>query len=216
MRKTRILIPKYISNKDGLCMYKDNELVAVVYKKILGITPKTVNKTLAYEFGKCLAIFHKCVIKLPYNNRNALVDQVNSGIKTNLYAKNLPKGIIHGDLHLGNVMVESDKNLKITALLDFEEAHINLLIIDIAVTVMATCSKNNGTRVDIDLIRNTISGYQSIRKLEKFEKQNFKEAVNYVALCWIEWFKNNDYVKYAKRHLKRLNNFNKLNQGDYF
>jgi hypothetical protein len=81
---------------------------------------------------------------------------------------------------------------------------------------MATCSKNNGTRVDIDLIRNTISGYQSIRKLEKFEKQNFKEAVNYVALCWIEWFKNNDYVKYAKRHLKRLNNFNKLNQGDYF
>ena len=42
-----------------------------------------------------------------------------------MFESDIPSGIIHGDFHIGNLLVTSRTSAKIAAMLDFEEAEEN-------------------------------------------------------------------------------------------
>jgi homoserine kinase type II len=82
----------------------------------------------------------------------------------------VPTGIIHGDLFRDNVLFmerEGDHHAHIAALLDFESASTGRFVYDIAVCILAWCV---GDRLDCELARAMIEGYQSERSLTNPER----------------------------------------------
>lgn len=206
LKKVGVDSPNYLQSKTGEYVYEYNNVKAVVSKRIIGDTPFNVNAKLAFEFGEKLAKFHKYVIELPIMNVGGLMNPNISSVDSDIFTKSLPKGIIHGDFHLGNALVDLENKDTIVAILDFEDAGENIFVVDLAVTIMGICSKDENS-VDISLINKTISGYQSVRLLNDFEKKCLNDAILYSAKTWIKWFMDNGYEKYAKRHQSKLDSF---------
>jgi len=209
LNRVNIKSPKYILSNTENYIYSNGKINAVVSKKLDGENPKVISDELAYSYGYTLALFHTNVRSLPFNNSLGLINPQISKIKTEIFDKHLPTGIIHGDFHSGNALVDSKEPNKISAMLDFEESGENLFLVDLALTVMGVCSKDNDS-VDKVLIESTIRGYQCIRKLTHLEIECFNDAINYVANAWINWFEENGYEKYSTRHHNKLNIFNEV------
>jgi len=202
--RQNVTTPNYLPSPNGTYIYKNEGVQAVISKKITGIVPNQMNLKLAFEFGQKLSIFHKAVTKLPHPNPKNLMNPEISGVHSVIFSHDLPKGIIHGDFHLGNALVNSDQDTVI-AILDFEEAAENLFLVDLAVTIMAICSSTEDYALNQGLIRETIRGYQSCRILGKAERELLSEALKYAAKTWIKWFEDNNFERYAQKHRARLN-----------
>lgn len=210
LKQAGIVSPQYLRSKDRRYIFASNNVNVVVSEKIDGVIPRKVHTKLAYDFGQKLATFHKFVVSLPHPNPKGLANPEVSGIKSPIFAQSLPQGMIHGDFHLGNVLVDPFDQDKIVAVLDFEEAGENIFIVDVAITVMAVCSSTNENAVESHLVQSTIKGYESVRKLSTNERTSFVDAIRYSAETWIKWFRENNHEKYAEKYRKRLNNFMQL------
>ena len=81
-------------------------------------------------------------------------------------AKELPAGLVHGDLFRDNVLWSDDAT--VAALLDFESAFRGPLVYDLAVLLLSWCY---GDAFDGDLARAMVRGYESVRPLEAAEKR---------------------------------------------
>jgi homoserine kinase type II len=79
----------------------------------------------------------------------------------------LPAGLIHGDLFRDNALFE---NNALTGVIDFYHACHDYLIQDLAIAINDWCVADS-VRIDPALQAAMISGYESIRKLEKAEKK---------------------------------------------
>jgi homoserine kinase type II len=80
-------------------------------------------------------------------------------------AAGLPRGLTHGDLFRDNVLWNGGN---IAALLDFESASNDVLVYDLAVTILAWCY---GSRFEPDLVAAMIAGYESVRVLDVRERE---------------------------------------------
>ena len=211
----------YCQTTDGKFIFEEG-LLAVVSPKIEGVHPEVVDKEVSFAIGKVLAQFHKAVTTIP-NPRNSwlnlqTVARVNSqenheftqtarkfieeGKK--VYEKDLPKGIIHGDLHEENLLVNKDNPGEITAIFDFEEAEENLFIIDIARTMLAVCTRDSGRKLDKSLIEAFAKGYSSERELTQEEQKSLNDAIKYAAGACILWYMNNGFPQSAQNAITRI------------
>lgn len=211
----------YCQTTDGKFIF-DEGIVAVVSPKIEGIHPEIIDENVSFAIGKVLAQFHQAVIALP-NPRNSwlnpqIVARINSqedhlftqtarkfieeGKK--VYERELPKGIVHGDLHEENLLVNKDNPSEIMAIFDFEEAEENLFIIDVARTILATCTTDSGRKLDKSLIGAFIKGYSSQRALTPEEEKSFDEAIKYAAGACILWYMNNGFPQSAQNAISRI------------
>jgi Ser/Thr protein kinase RdoA (MazF antagonist) len=204
----------YLPNKVGQYIFKNNEFKSVVSRKINGETPKNSNLQLAKQLGEKLAQFHIHVRSIPFENNKALLNQRNSNVITDLYSKNLPSGIIHGDFHMENVLIDS-KNQKILAVMDYEGAHKNIYLVDLGVLLM-DAGVNSNNILSQNLLKEVIRGYEIYRELETNEKKFLLDAMIYAAKTWIKWFKANGYDKYAAKHQHRLNSLDKTSIDQLF
>jgi homoserine kinase type II len=84
---------------------------------------------------------------------------------------NMPKGLIHADLHTENLLVN---NSKIVAILDFEDSHIGSFVYDLGICILDTCWKRDG--FSQNRINTLIRGYESIRKLTEEEKKHLIDS----------------------------------------
>ncbi len=89
----------------------------------------------------------------------------------------LPKGIIHGDLFLDNVMFRGEK---VVGVLDFEAASRGKYIFDLATAVNALCF--DGDRYDLKRFEALIGGYESLRTLSLAEWDAFPNELRFSAL----------------------------------
>lgn len=121
-----------------------------------------------------------------------------------VYQQGLPKGIIHGDLHEKNLLVNKDNHSEITAIFDFEEAEENLFVVDIARTMLAVCTTDSGRKLDKVLIEALAKGYSSQRQLTKEEQENLPDAIKYAAGAYILWCMNNGFPENAQNAISRI------------
>jgi homoserine kinase type II len=208
LQRGNIHSPTYLQDKAGNYVYKDGDIKAVISPKIEGVTPRIANPLLAHDFGRVLASFHQYVTEIPHSNDKGLLNPEVSGVQSDIFSQPLPKGIVHGDFHLGNALVFPRNSDSIVAMLDFEEAGENLYVVDLALTVMSVCCSNENT-FEPALVEAAIRGYQSIRKLTWDEKSMFALAIEYAAQTWIKWFTAHGYQRYAQKHQDRLHSFKK-------
>ena len=216
LKRVGIHAPEYLQSADGSYVYKEGDIKAVISRKIDGVPPRKASPPLAYTLGQTLATFHFAVTNLPNPQHTGLLHPSVSGVQSEIFAQSFPRGIIHGDFHLGNALVSPHNPDQLIAILDFEEAHDNQYLADLAVMLMAVCASLDGEALDLRLTQAAISGYQSVRALTDQEKLVLPAAVQYAAHTWIKWFLAHGYTRYATQQHTRLNSFMQLDTAQIY
>jgi len=208
--------PHYLRNRDGDYLYRGHDnLNAVISEKLDGVSPRQMSADLVSGIGRHLALFHTSVVACPNPNQagslmNPGMSGDNTGWARTLLDQPLPRGIIHGDLHSGNVLVDPRHRDRVIALLDFEEAGENLYLIDLAVTLMSVSSSTSREAIEPELMRAAKQGYETVRRLTDQEVVWLPWAIRYTSEAWITWFVANGFDEYARKHQRRYDGFREV------
>jgi len=96
-------------------------------------------------------------------------------------ARQLPSGVIHGDLFCDNILFEGDA---VAGLIDFYYAHSAPFVMDIAISLNAQAVLLGGQ--DRERMQAFIDGYQAVRKLSAAEQQALPDMLRLAALrFWV-------------------------------
>ena len=172
--------------------------IGAIYPFVEGVTPKPEKET-CYEIGKALGKLHslkkesfaKYEIRkhqtigfelpfisnfihsedCPYQFKEYFWDIFPKGINS-LIEESFEEGIMHGDLYYDNTLFK-DKTL--ITLLDFEQAGLGPLILDLGISISGT-SLTNG-KISPLLVDKFVEGYEKERHLSKIEKASLNSFI---------------------------------------
>lgn len=106
----------------------------------------------------------------------------------------LPKGIIHGDCFPDNTIFQGDR---LVAIIDFEEACVDHLLMEIAMTINGFCFVDN--QMDPVLMNAFLREYNTIRPLTKEELELLPYYIQWAAHGMISWHLRH-YLIYKKSY----------------
>jgi homoserine kinase type II len=215
LERAGILVPHLMKGRDGQFYCEAEGEIITCSKRIPGERPSQATQRIASQIGEALAIFQRTVVEVPgYSNfwlkkeaaykeiarfdKSELAERIAARIKAyeDIFDADLPKGFVHGDLHLGNLIVTKDGTL---AIFDFESTEKDILLLDLGITALSFY--NNDDAADAGLVRSLFEGYESIRKLSEKEKQNFKKAAMYLSGAGAAWVYNEGHPHFAENFL---------------
>ncbi len=203
-----------------------------------------------YEIGKNVAKFHITSKKIKLHRKNSMslkkwpkilnkIDNRSRIINPNLnylmkeallevknkWPKNLPSGIIHGDLFIDNIFFNKKK---FHGYIDFYFACNDFLMYEIAICINALCfdKKNRKFIFNKKKSKNLIKGYSKVRKLSQKEKKSLNILCKGAALRYL-LTRTYDYlntpesaiikIKDPKEYIQKLKVHNTLNNfKNYF
>ena len=203
-----------------------------------------------YEIGKNVAKFHIASKKIKLRRKNSMSLKIwpkilnkignrsriiNSNLNhlmkealleiKNKWPKNLPSGIIHGDLFIDNIFFNKNK---FHGYIDFYFACNDFLMYEIAICINALCfdKKNRKFIFNKKKSKNLIKGYSKIRKLSQKEKKSLNILCKGAALRYL-LTRTYDYlntpksaiikIKDPKEYIQKLKVHNTLNNfKNYF
>ena len=151
-------------------------LISLLHKEASDFDEKRENSMGFNQWNSILDICHKNKYH-EYNNILEIIKKELSYLK-NIWPKDIPQGIIHGDIFSDNVFF---KDNKISGLIDFYFSCNDFYAYDIALTVNAWC-------FDLDLKFNKnkfisiINGYQKLRNLQNLEIKNLSTLLRGAAI----------------------------------
>ena len=97
-------------------------------------------------------------------------------------SKDVPRGLIHGDVFASNVLFE---NGKLKAIIDFEVACNYYKVFDLGMAIIGLCAEKN--RIVLEKASALIRGYQQVRKLESTEQQSLQGYTEMAAVKVANW-----------------------------
>tara|TARA_B100000767_G_scaffold238055_1_gene232601 strand:- start:651 stop:1619 length:969 start_codon:yes stop_codon:yes gene_type:complete len=250
LNQKNIICPKPLKNIKGQYLSKIKGKSACIVSFVEGKDKTKLNNQNCFEIGKNIAKLHKATNKIKLYRRNSMsVTQLDSLLKSikiksskvlsgiipvlyrNLrgikkeWPKNLPNGIIHGDLFIDNIFFNKNS---FSGFIDFYFSGNDYLMYEIAICINSLCfdKKNNKFVVNHKKIRNLIDGYETIRIFSKKEKDSLNilcrgAALRYLLTRVYDYFNTPKNalikIKDPKEYLQKLtihNNFN--NYKNYY
>jgi len=250
LNQKNIMCPKPLKNIKGQYLSKIKGKSACIVSFVEGKDKTKLNNQNCFEIGKNIAKLHKASNKIKLYRRNSMsVTQLDSLLKSikiksskvlsgiipvlyrNLrgikkeWPKNLPNGIIHGDLFIDNIFFNKNS---FSGFIDFYFSGNDYLMYEIAICINSLCfdKKNNKFVVNHKKIRNLIDGYETIRIFSKKEKDSLNilcrgAALRYLLTRVYDYFNTPKNalikIKDPKEYLQKLtihNNFN--NYKNYY
>jgi len=242
--------PEPIINKNGNYITTISGKKAAVVSFLDGSSKKTLNPNDCYEVGIHTAKLHSITKNLSGKRRNKLsvdswrkiynkIKKDCSKIHPNLimvieknlaeieknWPKNIPSGIIHGDLFNDNIFFKSNK---LSGIIDYYFSCHDFYAFEIAICLNALCfeGKKENLSFNVTKSKKFIDGYSSVRKLTEDEKNSLKilcqgaamrflltRVFDYIYLTQGALVKVKDPIEYLKR-LEFHNNVK--NYRDYF
>ena len=241
--KRKFKCPLPIKNKKNemISDYKDKKLTILSF--IEGEQKLILSETESYKVGLETSKFHMITNEIKLYRKNALsidsfekiyneIKNTNKNkddlrlkfIKDNLneivnnWPKNLPDGIIHGDIFIDNIIFKNDN---INGIIDYTFACNDFFAYDIAICLNALCFDQNGDDYIFNYLnaKSFLKGYNKVRLITKNEKKNIKVLCKGAALRFLltRLFDSiNNYenafvkVKDPKEYIKKLEFFNKI------
>ncbi|MDA8831477.1 homoserine kinase [Candidatus Pelagibacter bacterium] len=205
----KIICPKPLRTKKGTHITNIKTKSACIVTFLEGKDKTILNNKNCFDVGKNIAKFHKVTAKLKLYRQNSMsIHRLNDLLKTikfksnqitpnlkntlnlclkdikNKWPKNLPQGIIHGDLFIDNIFFNKNK---FSGFIDFYFSSNDYLIYEIAICINALCfdKKKNKFVMNSSKIKNLINGYESIRTLSKKEKDALNVMCRGAALRYL-------------------------------
>ena len=241
--KRKFKCPLPIKNKKNemISDYKDKKLTILSF--IEGEQKLILSETESYKVGLETSKFHMITNEIKLYRKNALsidsfekiyneIKNINKNkddlrlkfIKDNLneivnnWPKNLPDGIIHGDIFIDNIIFKNDN---INGIIDYTFACNDFFAYDIAICLNALCFDQNGDDYIFNYLnaKSFLKGYNKVRLITKNEKKNIKVLCKGAALRFLltRLFDSiNNYenafvkVKDPNEYIKKLEFFNKI------
>ena len=197
LAKNKIKCPKPIKNKKGNHLFKIKNKNACIVTFLKGKDKVNVSSKECFIIGKNIAKLHNASKKLKIYRKNSLsvnswsplLNKINKRINKlsknlvqdikidlvkikKIWPKNLPKGIIHGDLFIDNIFFFKKR---FHGFIDFYFSSNDYYAYELAICINALCfnKKNKKFTLNQNKSSNLLKGYQSIRKLTNKEKDNF-------------------------------------------
>ena len=192
--KKKIICPKPLKNKKGKHLSKIKNKPSCIVTFLEGTDKINLNYKNCFDIGKNIAKFHKITTKMKLYRQNTMSikkldillksikfksNEMSSELKPTLNAclkdiknkwpKQLPEGIIHGDLFLDNIFFNKNK---FSGFIDFYFSSNDYLMYEIAICINSLCfdKKKNSFVMNNKKIKKLINGYESIRPFSKKEK----------------------------------------------
>ncbi len=205
LNQNNLPVPCPVTDKQGKALMDIAGKPALLFPRIKGSHPKTVDEKQCRAIGEFLAQMHnvtqheKTHEELKTNDRGfawccewanqaatsldasttEFLHQTIDSLKSLFADKTaLPRGIIHADLFTDNVLMVDDK---VTAAIDFYLAGSDFLLLDLAITVNAWCSKHDGSLNDV-YYQALLSGYKAHRPFEQNEEAAWPQMLQAGAL----------------------------------
>lgn len=111
----------------------------------------------------------------------------------------LPKGLIHGDVFPDNTLYI---NNKLRAIIDFEDACVDHLLMEVGMTINGFCFKNN--ILDENLIKTFLKTYDQIRPLTDLEWELLPHYIQWTAHGMLSWHLKCQYNRKEERQYNRV------------
>ena len=192
---SRINCPKPLKTKDNKYLIKLKNKTACIVSFLEGKDKKILKTNDCYVIGKAVARMHIVTKKMTLNRKNSMgirnlkpllesikfkskkFSNLKIFLKNNLedinknWPKQLPKGIIHGDLFIDNIFFKKNK---LSGIIDFYFAANDYFMYEIAICINALCFDHKKRKFQINnkKIKNLIKGYESIKKISMKEKKS--------------------------------------------
>ena len=192
---SQVNCPKPQKKKDGGYLIKIKNKTACIVSFLKGKDKKSLNFKNCHDIGKMIAEMHLSTKKINLSRKNSMgvrylnpllksirlkskkFTNVEKFLKTNFkdiktkWPKDLPKGIIHGDLFIDNIFF---KNNRLSGVIDFYFAANDYFMYEIAICVNALCFDKKKSKFVINKkkVENLIKGYEKIRKISMKEKKS--------------------------------------------
>ena len=225
----KINCPKPQKSKKGNYLVNIKNKPASIVSFVEGKEKNKLKIQDCYEIGKNIAKLHKASKKIKLYRKNSMslsswrkllnkignksnkIDiNLNNLMETSLrdikkkWPRNLPSGIIHGDLFIDNIFF---KNSKFYGYIDFYFSSNDFLIYEIAICINALCfdKKNKKFIFNKKKSINLIKGYSSLRKLSKEEKNSLNVLCRGAALRYL-LTRTYDYLNTPKNAIIKIKN----------
>ena len=250
LNEKKIICPKPLrDNKNRhLCLIKEKPACIVTFLE--GVDKTNLNYKNCFDIGKNIAKFHKVTTKMKLYRQNSmsvkklgtllssikfksnkippkLKPTLNACLKDikNKWTKELPNGIIHGDLFIDNIFFYKNE---FSGFIDFYFSSNDYLMYEIAICVNSLCfdKKNNSFILNNKKVKNLIDGYESIRPFLKKEKDALNilcrgAALRYLLTRIYDYFNTPKtaliQIKDPNEYLEKLIIHNQLsNYTDYY
>ena len=192
---SKINCPKPLKRKDGNYLLNIKNKTACIVSFLEGKDKKSLNFKNCYDIGKMIAEMHQSSKKINLSRKNSMgvkflnpllksikfeskkFTNVEKFLKNNFkdiktkWPKNLPSGVIHGDLFIDNIFF---KNNKLSGIIDFYFAANDYFMYEIAICVNALCFDKKKSKFVLNKkkVKNLIKGYEKIRKISVKERKS--------------------------------------------
>ena len=209
LNQKKIMCPKPLKNIKGNYLSTIRHKSACIVTFLKGKDKTHLDYKNCFDIGKNIAKFHKAASKITLYRENSMsikkLDKLLESIKfkskkktlglksildINLrdikreWPKNLPKGIIHGDLFIDNIFFNKNK---FSGFIDFYFSSNDYLMYEIAICINSLCfdKKRNSFVMNNKKIRYLIDGYEIIRTISKREKDSLNILCRGAALRYL-------------------------------
>ena len=199
--ENEFITTKLLTRLDGAFVTKFQNTPVMIKPNMRGEVYKKLTKKMVRRSGQELARLHKIpppdYLPLSYSYSWKIFSKVigmgidldyeswiankQRYIKKHLL-KNLPRGLIHGDLFYDNVLFTGNE---LQAIIDFEEACNYFLGFDIGMGIVGQCL--DGKTISLERAKEFVSGYQRVRKLGKTGREKLQLFVEYAAIATSYW-----------------------------
>jgi len=228
LNNLKIDCPKPLKNKNGQFLFKLKNKTACVVSFLSGKDKKNLSYKNCYDIGKTVAQIHLSTKKIKLYRNNSMgikklkpllnkikfksrdFKNLEKFLKINLqeikknWPKELPNGIIHGDLFMDNIFF---KNNKLSGIIDFYFAANDYYMYEIAICINALCfdQANSKFYINKTKVKNLIKGYETKRKLSSREKDSLNILCRGAALRYF-LTRLYDYTNTPKTALIKIKN----------
>ncbi len=227
LSKNKIKCPEPIKDKKGRYLFKIKNKTACLVSFLEGKDKNQLTNKDCFQVGKNAALLHLAAKKLKLYRKNSLsinswgpllnridkrINKLSSNLtktmKTNLidikkkWPKSMPNGIIHSDLFIDNIFFYKKKYY---GFIDFYFSANDFLAYELATCVNALCFKKKNKIFVLDKSKSAhlLRGYQSVRKLNYKEKNNFNTLCRGSALRYL-LTRSYDYLNTPKKALIKI------------
>ncbi|MDC0215818.1 homoserine kinase [Candidatus Pelagibacter sp.] len=189
LNKKKIKCPKPLKNINGNYCIQIKNKPACVVTFVKGKDKKNLSIKNCYEVGKNIAKLHIASKKIKLSRKNSmsvnswpkLLNKIHNKYKnimnknlkeiTKKWPKNLPSGIIHGDLFIDNIFFKKNK---FYGYIDFYFSSNDFLMYEIAICINSLCFDKNNKKFFFNKKKSTnlLKGYMSLVKFSKKEKNS--------------------------------------------
>lgn len=227
LSETGVPVPEVCLLIDGKEFYEKDGKMYLLTTKLKGkniVDIDKVSKSWFFNFGQIIARLHEafreCEKKMSFWN-NSLLEEMEGWVTKNLdeykpeyISKNeitesirqlsevygeLPKQLIHRDVHLGNFLFDE---MQFSGYIDFDLSQSNIRIFDLCYFLLGLLIQENKHRVKeecwFEIISQVLDGYDSLANLSLVERRSVSCVMKNIELLFVSYFLGIGEEKLAK------------------